>query len=345
MNWSRKPRRGANKMSVAGLGPHGERAATPTMVTLPAEDIEAARQRRFSVAVVTHTASSDWSRQHMAGLSSTLGFSGTIVSEVVDCEFDAAAQVAALERLKDSTVDAIISIPIGNSTVAEAHRSISQSGKCLVLNESVPTGLVPPNDYRCLVSSDNFGLGFIGAELLSPHVRSNAQIGLLAYGVDFYATNEREIAFRRWMKAKRADVTVRTERFESLDNVAVATRAMLRQTPQLHGLFVVWDTPARIAAEVLSAEGVNIPLTTVDLSRETAIELASGQTVMGIAAQQPYNQGVAAASAVILALLERSIPSWIALPGLSVTRENLIESYQRVWSSAAPPEVLSAMAS
>ncbi|MDE0306820.1 MAG: substrate-binding domain-containing protein [Albidovulum sp.] len=327
-------------MSITGLGPHGERAAPPSRVSLGPEDVAAACARDFSVAVVLHTVDSDWSRQQLAGISSTLGACGTIISEVVDCGFDTDSQIQALERLKEGPVDAIISIPVANASVADAHATVSRAGKCLVLNDNVPTGLLPERDYKSLISADNFGLGLAGAELLSAHVDNGREIGLLSFEEDFYVINEREISFGRWMKSHRPDLAIRTQRFRSIDEAGSATRKLLSDYPGLAGLFVVWDTPAMQAVELLRAEGRNIPMTTVDLGREAAIELARGEIVVGIAAQQPYKQGVAVAQAVILSLLDHPVPSWVALPGIPVTPEIVVESYQRVWSSTAPPEIL-----
>ena len=62
-----------------------------------------------------------------------------------------------------------------------------------------------------------------------------------------------------------------------------------------------------------------------------------------IGAQQPYLQGVAAAQTAILSLLGRPTPAWIALPGIVVTRANVVESYQRIWRKPAPQSVLQAV--
>jgi ribose transport system substrate-binding protein len=309
-------------------------------VALTTDDVADAESRRFSVAIVLHTTSSDWSRQQLAGIVRTLGECGTVVSEVVDCGFQAEAQIAALDRLGRSEVDAIISIPVGNAAVAEAHKAVAYAGKTLILHDNVPTGMLPGSHYTALVSGDNFGLGLIGADLLSPAVPENREVGLLAYGVDFYATNEREIAFSRWMKANRPDLTVRTKRFSSLRTVREAAGALLDAHPDLGGLFVVWDTPAMEAIAVLRRRGIDLPITTVDLGREAAVDLASGGCIRGIAAQQPFRQGVAVGRTTILSLLRKPVPRWIALPGLPVRRDNVAESYQSIWSLPAPREIL-----
>ena len=83
-------------------------------------------------------------------------------------------------------------------------------------------------------------------------------------------------------------------------------------------------------------------MTTVDLGAAAAIELARGDIVKGIAAQLPFDQGQAEADAAILSLLDRPVPSWIALPGLSVTQASVIEAYEAVWHMPAPPALLEA---
>jgi ribose transport system substrate-binding protein len=168
-------------------------------------------------------------------------------------------------------------------------------------------------------------------------------VGLLGYAADFFATNEREIAFSQWMQTRRPDVTICHEAFARIEEAAPKTEALLAAHPDLAGLFVVWDTPALHAAEVLMRYKKPIAMATVDLGEQVAIGLAQGAPFAVIAAQQPYLQGVAAAQTTILTLLNRLTPAWIALPGISVTRENVVESFQRIWRSPAPQSVLKAV--
>jgi ribose transport system substrate-binding protein len=326
-------------MSITGLGPHGERAVPADQVTVSEADAEAARQRRFSVAIVLHTTASDWAKEELAGIVMTLGRYGAAVVDVVDCSFDADTQVAALERLAHEAVDAVVSIPIGSNRVAEAHRAISAVGKKLLLLDNAPTGMLPGTDYVSVVSTDNFGLGQIGAELLAPHVPHGGTVGILAYGIDFFATHEREIAFRKWMGAHRPDLTLVRGKFADVAQAGVITADLLKSHPQLAGLFAVWDVPAIAACAAMRAAGRTMPITTVDLGNEVAAELANTELIKGIAAQQPFDQGIAVGVATILGLLGREPPPWIALPGLAVTADNVVEAYQVVWRAPAPAEV------
>ena len=329
-------------MSIQGLGPHGE-LATPAdrLVVTPAQ-ARTASAARLRVALVLHTTASDWSRQQVAGIVSTLEAHAAVVAEVVDCGFEDRVQIDALSRLAGDALDAIISIPIGNVAVAEAHRHVSRTGKKLLLIDNVPTGLLPGTDYVSVVSADNFGLGRACAELLSDHLPPGRAVGLLSYGVDFHATNQREIAFRQWVQAERPDVAIRRTRFGDVAQAGEAVLDLLEAHEDVAGLFAVWDEPATRAMAALEAKGRALPMTTVDLGSDVALELARGGMIKGIGAQQPYAQGQAIARAAILSLLGETVPSWLVLPGIAVRPDNVVDSYQTVWHAAAPRNLVEA---
>ncbi|MCX7300864.1 MAG: substrate-binding domain-containing protein [Rhodobacterales bacterium] len=327
-------------MTISGLGPHGERAAPPERVALLPEDRDAAKAAGLRIAIVLHTLASDWARQLVSGMVGIFGDCGAAVIDVVDCSFSHERQVAALDQLIAQRPDAIISLPVANEQVSAAHARVSAAGIRLLLLDNVPTGLLPGTHYAALVSADNFGLGKMAAIGIASHLPLGAHVGVLGYAADFFATNEREIAFTEWMAAHRSDINLHVTRFGRIDEAADLAAGVMRDHPDLAGLFVVWDTPA-LAAVTRLAEGGHIPaVATVDLGEAVATELARGRGFVSIAAQQPFLQGVAAAETVILSLLNRSIPAWIALPGIAVTRDNVVESFQTIWRQPAPRDVL-----
>jgi ribose transport system substrate-binding protein len=326
-------------MVISGLGPHGESAAPADKIVLSKAEEAAARKRRFAVAVVLHTTTSDWAKQELAGIASTLGRFGAAVVEVIDCGFDVDAQNEALRRMAKQKVDAVISIPIGNAKVADTHRALAASGTKLVLLDNGPTGLIPGTDYVSVVSGDNFGLGQIAAELLSPWIEKNGQIGVLSYAADFFATHEREIAFRKWMSDRRPDISIVRAKFQEPGQAGGVANSLLDEHPALSGLFAVWDVPATIAARELRTRGAEIAITTVDLGNEAAADLANDGLIKGVAAQQPYDQGVAAATITLQSLLGRGIAPWVALPGLAVVADNVVEAYQVIWHAPAPASI------
>jgi len=327
-------------MAIVGLGPHGERASPPERVTLLPQDIESARSKKLRIAIVMHTLESDWSKHLVQGIVGVLGECGAIVIDVVDCRFSPEQQIDALNRLRSENPDAIISLPVDNATVADAHIAASIAGIKLILIDNAPIGMLPGKDYVSLVSADNYGLGKIAAELLSSHLPPDSTAAVLGYDADFFASNEREIAFSQWMEINRPDVTVKSTRFTAIENAGEEAVRLIDCDPEIAGIFVVWDTPCVDVLRAVSERNLELPISTVDLGAEVTGNLAEDRGVVGIAAQRPFQQGEAIARTVITSLLNRPCPDWVALPGLQVSRSNVIESYQLVWRKPAPRDIL-----
>ena len=324
-------------MQTSGLGPRGEKAFPADRLILTDAEAAQARAGRFAAAIVLHTTTSDWSRQELAGIIATLGHHGATVTEIIDCGFNKDKQNRDLLRLANEPIHAVISLPLGSSGVLEGHRGIMRAGKVLVLLDNAPSGMRPGVDYVAVSSADNFGLGAIAAELTSPHVTNEGVAGILTYEAEFFVTNEREIAFRKWMSVERPDVTLVRGRFAKVEDAGAAYGRLLTENDDLDCVFVAWDVPALKVLSAIRDGAKSLPMVTVDLGNEIAAELRSGGPLKGIAAQRPYDQGAAAASTALFGLIGRPPPAWITSTGLKVTRENLRESYEAVWHAPAPP--------
>nr|WP_276315518.1 substrate-binding domain-containing protein [Mesorhizobium jarvisii] len=292
--------------------------------------LERARERAFRVAIVLHTTASDWAQRQIAGIKAGLEQAGAIVVDIVDCGYDAAAQIAAIERLVQSKPDAVISIPVGSTAVAAAFRKLAAAGIKLVLLDNAPSGLLQETDYVSVISSDNFGLGQIAASLISPHIRRNGTVCVVAYNEDFFATAQREIAFGKWMRHERPDITLTQLKFEVPANAGSAVGPYLDANPDLDGMFVVWDEPAVASLPAFSGRSRIPVMTTVDLGSAIAEALLGGKIVKGVAAQRPFEQGEIAAMAAIVGLSGNAVPPWIVLPGVAVTSGNVAEVYKHV---------------
>lgn len=330
---------------VTGLGPHGEFPSSADQLRLSEPQAAHAREKAFSVAVVLHTTTSDWSKQQIAGIEFALAQYGARVSAVIDCDFEANRQVRALQQQVRERPDAVISIPVDNLATVGAHRQVAAAGIKLVLMDNAPAGMLAGKDYVSVVSADNFGNGQMAAAILADHVPKGGMVGIIRFGAEFFVTNEREIAFRKWMKDHRPDVVLRQAPFAKIDDVPNVVIDFMAVNRDVDGIFVPWDEPALQAARALRSLGLERPISTVDLGNQIAIEIATGGLVKGVAAQQPFDLGRAEATAAIMALLGLEPPPWVALPALSVTPENLLESYEAVWHRPAPPTVHQALGS
>ena len=121
------------------------------------------------------------------------------------------------------------------------------------------------------------------------------------------------------------------------------TMEFLRANRGIEALFIAWDEPALQVIRALRAAGRQIPIATVDLGREIAVEIARGDLVKGVGAQLPYDLGVAEALVAIISLTGGEPPPWIALPALSVTRINILDAFEIVWHGPAPAAVRRAL--
>jgi ribose transport system substrate-binding protein len=337
---AREAMRSVPSRPVSGLGPHGEFPAPPDELRLSAAAAERVAGSRFSVAVVLHSLGSDWSKLQLAGIRTTLERYGASLVDVIECGFQSARQIAAIEPLLEQPPDAIISIPVDALRSADVHRRISEADVKLVLMDNAPMGMVARKDYVSVVSADNFGNGEIAAEILADHIMDRGTVLIAGYGVDFPVTNERELGFSKWLGEHRPDVHVSRIEFEDPEEAGQVVERYLVQHPVPSGLFAVWDRPAMLVLETLRAAGLEIPMATVDLGMDIAREIARGGPVKGGGAQLPFDQGVAEATAAIMALAGDEPPPWIALPAMAVTRQNVVEVYRTVWHEAPPADLV-----
>lgn len=330
------------RATISGLGPHGEAGAPADLLVVSEADAERARRGRYSIAIVVHTTRLDGTGLQIKAIGETLERYGASIEEVVECGFDPARQNRELERLARSRPSAVISLPLGGAVTVEAHRGLARAGVHVVLMDNMPAGLLPSRDYASVVSADNFGLGEVGAELLSPWIPPSGTVAMIGYDPDFFVTAERELGFRKWMRARRPDVSVVTGRFPDPAEAPATVAGLLAEVPALDGLYVVWDEPAMSVIGALRAGGHRLPVTTTDLGGEVAMDLASGGHLVGIGAQQPWEQGVAQATAAILSLIGREPPTWVALPALPVTRDTVVDAYRTAWRRQPPDALMEA---
>jgi ribose transport system substrate-binding protein len=98
--------------------------------------------------------------------------------------------------------------------------------------------------------------------------------------------------------------------------------------------------PAEGVLAATRAAGRNdLKVATQDLGLNVAIGLAKDQTVVGLGAQRPYQQGVTEARLAALALLGEPTPAYVALPSLGVTHENVLEAWETVYGEQAPADL------
>lgn len=327
---------------IVGKGSNGEEPASPADLELTEEEAERVRAGGFEVGVVMQTMDIDWSTLQVQGITETLEEYGVEVVAVTDANFDVQQQIADIQNTIQIGPDAIISIPVDDTATAEAYRTVSQAGIELVFIHQAPRGLTYPDDYASVISPDNQGNGEVAAEMLAELVPQDGVVGIVDFGIDFFTTNQRSLRVEEWLETNRPDIEIRKTDFIDPSDAGDIAGNFATANPDLDGLFVIWDAPAMQAVSALRAADLDIPITTIDLGNEVALELARGGLVKGLGAQRPYDQGVAEAMATMKALIGEETPPWVALPAFPVTQANVLTAYEEIFHTAPPEELITA---
>ena len=292
--------------SIIGQGPNGEKAAScPTTLAAVSDCRRQAKIKagcHFKVGISMQTVNLDWSQLQVQGITDTLAKYGATVTGVASAEYQVDKQIADIENTIQQHPDGIISIPVDFTATAPTYKKIAKAGIKLVLMDSIPTGLKHPEEYATMVSADSQGNGQIAAQILASCVAQGGTIGLVNFGVDYFSTNERTKGVSEWMKKNRPDIKMKQVDFTDPPKVSQIAGDFLTANPDVKGVFAVWDQPALDTLTSMRAQGVNIPVTTVDLGLQSAIEIAKGGPLKATGSQRPYDQGVAEAMAMMNAL-------------------------------------------
>src|SRR5690606_38436982 len=116
--------------------------------------------------------------------------------------------------------------------------------------------------------------------------------------------------------------------------------AILTKHPETKGMWAFFDIPAEGVKQAVKTSGLkDIPIATVDLGLNVAIDIAKGEDVVGLGAQLPYDQGVTEAKLAGYALLGKEAPPYVALPPLPVEQDNVLEAWEQVYHQPPPKQL------
>ncbi len=328
--------------SIIGQGPNGEKAASVEQLQLTPEEITKLKAGKFKVGITMQTVNLDWSQLQVQGITETLKKYGVEVIGVTSAEYQVDKQIADIENTIQRKPNGIISIPVDGVATAATYKKVAAAGIKLVFMDNVPAGLKHPQHYASMVSADSQGNGWIAAQALASCIKQGGTLGIVHFGVDYFSTNQRTKAVRDWLAKNRPDIKIKQTDFTDPAKVSQIAGDFLTANPGMQGVFAVWDQPALDTISSMRAQGVNVPVTTVDLGLQSAIEIAKGGPLKATGSQRPYDQGVAEALAMMKALLGQTPPAWVGVQSLPVVQANVLESYKTVFKKDPPKELLAA---
>ncbi|CAH0126078.1 substrate-binding domain-containing protein [Peribacillus sp. Bi134] len=329
---------------ILSKGPHGETAVSATTLELSEQDMEKIKKGKYTAAIVMHYAGNDWAKAQIDGLKSSFKRMGVEVVAVTDAQFKPEKQVSDIETVLAKDPDLIISIPVDPVSTAAAYKKAVEAGVKLVFMDNTPSGLEAGKDYVSIVSADNYGNGVAAADIMAEKLGEKGKIGMVFHDADFFVTKQRTEAFEATLKEKYPDMKIvaRGGITDPNQGEKVAS-GMLTKNPTLDGIFVVWDVPAEGAlAAVRTAGREDMVITTIDLGTNVALDIASGGPIKGLGAQLPYDQGIAEAILAGYALLGKEAPAYIAVPALTVNKDNILDAWELVYHTEAPNTIQNA---
>ncbi|WP_310529322.1 substrate-binding domain-containing protein [Nocardioides sp.] len=334
---------------VLSKGPNGETAESADVAALTDAEIAEVKAMNATAAIVMHYGGNDWANAQIAGLKDQFAKLGIEVVAVTDANFKPDKQVSDLETVMVKKPDIIVSIPTDPVATASAFQAAADAGTKLVFMDNVPQGLEAGKDYVSVVSADNYGNGVVSAHLMAKALGGKGEIGLIFHEADFFVTKQRYEGFKTTIESDYPDITIVDEKGiagpDFAGDAQSAANAMMTETPDLAGIWAVWDVPAEGVMAAARASGrTDLKLATQDLGTNAAIALAKGELVVGLGAQRPFDQGVTEALLGAGALLGKDEPAYVALSALPVQHDNVLDAWKQVYHSDAPTDLADSFA-
>ena len=335
--------------TVASTGPFGEKPTSPTDVTLTPDEITKVKAMNATAAIVMHI-QSDWSKAQVNGLTTTFNDLGIKVIASTNAEGKTETQVAQIETVLVQKPKVVVSIPWSPGDEVAAYQKIVDSGAKLVFADNAIPGFKAGKDYVSTVSADNWGNGVASAHLMAKALKAKngdykGKIGMVWFDIDFFVTNQRRDAFKQTITNCYPGITIAEYQGfptgpDLSGNAGTVASAMLTRTPNLDGIWAVWDAPAEgVIAAARSAGRNDLIVTTEDLGLTSALSVKKGDFIYGLGAQRPYDQGVAEAKLAAYGLLGKAAPPYVALFALPVTKDNVLQAWKDVYHADPPPEL------
>lgn len=334
---------GTSVSSIA-KGPFGEKATDASVLELSIDELNLIKQADYSVGICFHQSDTFWTKLHEKGIRDVLEPLGISIISVMNANFDPELQNEQHKSLIRMKVDAIISIPVDEKITASSYQEVIDHKIKLVLITNIPEG-ISRTDYATCISVNELQNGENIGRLAGNFMLENelTYLGMITHGANFFATKQRDQAFRQVITEEFPAVELSESRpFFALENVQATVKKMIEANPIIQVLYICWEEPARLAMDVLKQMNrEDIKIFTTDLDYTIAIELAKESQVMALSTQQPYEQGRAMALATLNSFLEKELPSFIAIEPLAIQHSTLEKGWEIITKEKLPAEIAS----
>ena len=95
-------------------------------------------------------------------------------------------------------------------------------------------------------------------------------------------------------------------------------------------IYVTWAEPAELVLAALrNAGNTKTKIVTLDLSEPLALDMVKGGNVAAIVADEAYMIGVTAARAAALGLIGKSVPPFLVVDAIAVTKDTVKDGWNQ----------------
>ncbi|MGD9735911.1 MAG: substrate-binding domain-containing protein [Solirubrobacterales bacterium] len=326
-------------------GPNGEKSTPIEQFKISPADVEKIRAKHLTAAIAWHT-SDEVTSSVERGAQAAFDELGIELVGSTNAEYQADKQSEQVRTILAKKPDILLSLPVDPTATRAAFEAAAADGTALVFEDNAPEGFTKAGtNYVSVISSNQCQMGQQTAEALALAIGEEGEIGYIFHDADFYVTNRRDEAAKKTIEKYYPDVKIGVEQgiADPAKSEEVAN-AMLTQNPQLDGIYVTFG---EVALGVLSALRNNgnttTKISTMDLQEPLAIDMANGGPTVAIVAEGLYEDGEAMARAGALSLIGKKVPPFIISEAVTVTKDNLVEGYERSQHRKPPQTVMDAL--
>jgi ribose transport system substrate-binding protein len=252
------------------------------------------------IAVIPKTTATDfWESLHQGVIDGAKGSRFKILWNAPQSESDYAKQAQMVEQAIQDKVSGIILAPSHESVLASAVRHAYAEHIPIVIVDS-PVA-VTHDHLRSYIASDDNRIGELAA-LRMGSVVGNGEIGIIGASPTVEDSIARERAFSRAIAARFPAISIVDIQYglSNSDRSRTLTLDLLRDHPDLKGVFTSDEFATRGAASALRQQPRNRPVILVGVAQERdMISQVQDGSIDALVVQDPYRMGYLAMRALV----------------------------------------------
>lgn len=324
-------------------GPNGEDAAKSSSVELTAAQKEQIRGKKLTAAIV-------WDADTVFFNSVTNGARrvfrdlGIKVVATTQYNFDLAAQKNQIAAVMSKKPDILLTINDDPQAARQALAPAVRNKTKIVLLSTTVKDWKPGGKFVTTVTGDQAAMGREAARSLAKSIGGKGEVGVLYHDANYFVTNRRDRVLVSTLKKEFPDIKIVDEQgFTTPDQAEKLTSAMLVQHPNIKGMYAAWDAVTVGALSAIRSAGKNdIKVVSMDLGADTAKDMAQGKNVVAITVERTNELGTTMANAAAQASLGDKVPPFLVVPAITVTKDNVLDSWRTVLAAEPPADLTKA---